>query len=298
MVRTIRRTYIAAFTLMTAMALTLTLPSLASAAPANDNFADAQTISGVSASVEGTTAAATREIGEPDHYTSNPIDADWWLGDHTVWYRWTAPSSGLTSVDTCTANIDSILAVYTGGSLNSLSRVADNNNDFCGGGWGSKVTFEATAGTTYQIAVGDAGGLREDTFTLNLESEYAFSGFFSPVDHPEVATNKAKAGSAIPVKFSLGGDQGLDIFATGTNPTTNETFTYPTSTAMACDSTARLDAIEETVTAGGSSLQYDASLDQYTYVWKTDKAWAGTCRQLIVKLDDGTYHRANFQFVK
>ena len=41
-----------------------------------------------------------------------------------------------------------------------------------------------------------------------------------------------------------------------------------------------------------------SSLDQYTYVWKTNKAWAGTCRQLVVKLDDGTYHRANFNFTK
>jgi hypothetical protein len=127
---------------------------------------------------------------------------------------------------------------------------------------------------------------------------YDWTGFVGPVDNPDVATNKAKAGSAIPVKFSLGGNQGLNIFATGTNPTTNEPFTYPTSTGKACDSTAQLDAIEETVTAGGNSLQYDASLDQYTYVWKTDKAWAGSCRQLVVKLDDGTYHRANFQFVK
>jgi hypothetical protein len=126
---------------------------------------------------------------------------------------------------------------------------------------------------------------------------YTFSGFFRPVDNPGVATNKAKAGSAIPVKFSLGGDQGLDIFATGTD-NNNDTFTYPTSTAITCDSTDQLDAIEETVTAGGSSLQYDSSLDEYTYVWKTDKAWAGTCRQLVVKLDDGTYHRANFEFVK
>jgi Tol biopolymer transport system component len=126
---------------------------------------------------------------------------------------------------------------------------------------------------------------------------YDFSGFYSPVDNPDMATNKAKAGSSIPVKFSLGGDQGLDIFATGTDAN-NNTFTYPTSTAMTCDSTADLDTIEETVTAGGGSLQYDASLDQYTYVWKTNKAWAGTCRQLVVKLDDGTYHRANFEFVK
>ncbi len=84
-----------------------------------------------------------------------------------MWYRWTAPTSGSTTIDTCTANIDSILAVYTGSALTSLSRVADNNNG-CPSGWGSKVTFNASAGTTYQIAVGDAGGLRESTFTLKV----------------------------------------------------------------------------------------------------------------------------------
>ncbi len=36
------------------------------------------------------------------------------------------------------------------------------------GGWGSKVTIDAQAGTTYRIVVGDAGGLRESTFTLKL----------------------------------------------------------------------------------------------------------------------------------
>ena len=35
---------------------------------------------------------------------------------------------------------------------------------------------------------------------------------------------------------------------------------------------------------------------RYSYVWQTTAAWAGTCRQLIVKLVDGTYHRANFHF--
>ena len=128
-------------------------------------------------------------------------------------------------------------------------------------------------------------------------SSYDFAGFFSPVDNPDVATNKAKAGSSIPVKFSLGGDMGLGIFATGTDAN-NNTFTYPTSSAMRCDSTDGLDAIEETVTTGGSSLSYDPSLDRYTYVWKTNRAWAGTCRQLVVKLDDGTYHWANFKFVR
>ena len=56
-----------------------------------------------------------------------------------------------------------------------------------------------------------------------------------------------------------------------------------------------VDAVEETVTAGGSSLTYDAGADQYIYVWKTEKSWNG-CRQLVIQLKDGTYHRANFQF--
>jgi hypothetical protein len=52
------------------------------------------------------------------------------------------------------------------------------------------------------------------------------------------------------------------------------------------------------VNAGGSSLNYDATADQYIYVWKTDKAWANSCRQLRVKLADGTLHVANFKFTR
>jgi probable HAF family extracellular repeat protein len=162
---------------------------------------------------------------------------------------------------------------------------------------GGKLDTASVGQHTFTVEATDrVGNIGSQPFVYQVI--YDFGGFLGPVDNLDVATNKAKAGSSIPVTFSLGGDQGLDIFATGTNTTTNETFTYPTSTAMTCDSTDQLDAIEETVSAGGSSLQYDSSLDQYTYVWKTEKPWAGSCRQLVVKLDDGTYHRANFKFVK
>jgi uncharacterized protein len=114
---------------------------------------------------------------------------------------------------------------------------------------------------------------------------YPFSGFFQPVDNLP-ALNLLKAGSAVPVKFSLDGNQSLDIFAAG----------YPKSEKIVCDSSASLDSIEVTATAGYSSLSYDALTDTYTYVWKTTKAWAGTCRQLIVRLNDGLYYRANFEF--
>ena len=98
--------------------------------------------------------------------------------------------------------------------------------------------------------------------------------------------NAVNAGRAIPVKFSLGGDYGLDVFEAG----------FPKSQVIECNSQAEVDGIEETVTAGASSLSYAAGSDTYTYVWKTEKAWENTCRQLVVKFDDGTTARANFKF--
>ena len=117
-----------------------------------------------------------------------------------------------------------------------------------------------------------------------LGKVYDFDGFFRPID--DDVFNVVKAGRAIPVKFSLNGYQGLDnIFVPG----------YPKSIQIKCpDADAEPDdEMEFTETAGESSLSYDA--DQYIYVWKTDKDWTG-CRQLVVKLIDGTSHVANFQF--
>ncbi len=116
---------------------------------------------------------------------------------------------------------------------------------------------------------------------------FDFRGFFRPIDNPPTL-NVVKAGSGIPVKFSLSGNQGLDVFAVG----------YPVSHGVDCNTSAPLDTVEQTVTAGGSSLSYDAGVDQYVYVWKSDKAWAGTCRRLDVTLVDGTRHIAHFKFAR
>jgi hypothetical protein len=113
---------------------------------------------------------------------------------------------------------------------------------------------------------------------------HVFNGFFPPVNNN--ASNTTKAGSSIPVKFSLGGYQGLDIFAAG----------YPKSQIVVCDSGLLPDNIEETVTAGNSSLSYDPATDTYTYVWKTNKDWKNSCRQLVLVLNDGTQHTALFWF--
>ncbi len=123
------------------------------------------------------------------------------------------------------------------------------------------------------------------TKTVSLAVLYPFSGFFEPVNNPRVL-NTAKAGKAIPVRFGLGGNWPLPIFAVGS----------PKVSAVSCPGWAT-DAIEQTVSATTSGLAYDAATGQYVYTWKTATAWAGSCRKLVVTLKDGTRHEAVFKLV-
>lgn len=161
---------------------------------------------------------------------------------------------------------------------------------------GTKIAFTSDRDGNEEIYVMNTDGSGQTRLTNNpegnrgadwqpLPSHNNFSGFFQPVDNLPTL-NVVRAGQAIPVKFSLNGDQGVNIFATD----------YPRSQNIQCDSTVATDGIEETITAGSSSLSYNPSSDTYTYVWKTDKTWTDSCRQLVVKFSDGTYHRANFKF--
>jgi Fibronectin type III domain len=126
--------------------------------------------------------------------------------------------------------------------------------------------------------------LQASTWNFAVHAPYVYGGFFQPVDNH--ALNKVKAGAAVPMRFSLGGDQGLRVLAVG----------YPASQKVDCDSSLPIDAIEQTVNAGSSSLTFSSASAQYTYVWKTQSSWAGTCRTFTLKLADGTVHTSSFKF--
>ena len=153
---------------------------------------------------------------------------------------------------------------------------------------GGTVSLDAVGACT--IAADQAAGsgyaaAPQATQTFNVV--WPFGGFTSPVS-PAPALNGARAGQAIPLKFSLGGDRGLAILASG----------YPVSVPMTCDASAIGSVIEETVTAGGSTLSYDPQTGLYSYVWKTDQSWSGTCRKLVLRLSDGAEYVAYFSFKK
>jgi hypothetical protein len=96
--------------------------------------------------------------------------------------------------------------------------------------------------------------------------------------------NIANAGSAVPVKFSLGGDRGLNILAPNS----------PAIVPFTCSATAPTDVIEETGTGLTNSLTFSGG--QYTYNWKTQKSYAGSCYQFQLKLVDGQTFIAAFKF--
>lgn len=154
------------------------------------------------------------------------------------------------------------------------------------------ITTDAPAGnifpvgtTTVHATATDAAGNTSTSCSFNVTVLYNFSGFFAPVDNLP-AFNEMKAGQAVPTKFSLSGNKGLNIFAAGS----------PNSVQINCESGATILPVEETVTAGSSSLSYDSGSDRYHYVWKTESSWKNTCRQLNVVLKDGTTHSAKFKF--
>ena len=136
------------------LAVCLGFGAPAQAQPANDAFLSASTLTGPSGSVTGSTVGASKEPGEPPHADN--------LGGSSIWFSWQAPTNGTVTFDTAGSSFDTLLGVYTGASVASLTFVA-SDDDIGGGTLQSAVQFAASAGTTYWIAVdgyeGEAGNV-------------------------------------------------------------------------------------------------------------------------------------------
>lgn len=192
-----------------------------------------------------------------------------------------------TPTISCQANITVYLPPNTADTSKTVNYTTPVGADNCTAnttqtaGLPSGSSFPVGTTTNTFRVTDDSGNFAECSFTVTVL--YNFTGFFSPVSNPPIVNN-VNAGRTIPLKFSLSGNKGLSIFAAG----------YPASQPIACNSSAPLSDLEGTETTGGSTLTY--SPDQYHYNWKTESSWAGTCRLLVVQLNDGTEHIAIFKF--
>lgn len=137
-------------------------------AQTNDAFANRITLGGASASAISNTAPATSEPGEPSHAGVTPAKSLWW--------SWTAPVSGVVNFSTF-GSISSpywstqALAVYTGGSLTTLSEAGSSNGQsvsYYSPETGRAFNLQVTAGTVYQIALESVTESESGAVMLNI----------------------------------------------------------------------------------------------------------------------------------
>jgi len=137
---------------------------LNAALPTNDTFTQRIPVEGSAVHVTADNREATREPGEPLHNDETQ--------GKSVWWSWVAPDKGFATVTTAGSTFDTVLAVYTGSALTSLTRIAVNDDG--ASDLTSKLVFPVVGGRTYQIAVdGFSDGETVESGTVQLRIDYA-----------------------------------------------------------------------------------------------------------------------------
>ncbi len=146
----------------------------------NNAFSKCLVLTGLTGRVSGSTRGATREGGEPNHAGV--------AGAGSIWFCWTAPTSGPFTFDTTGSSFDTLLGLYTGNAVNALTLIASDHDS--GSNFASRVSFNAVGGTLYRIAVDGPAGA---TGVVKL----AWSGPVPPsVVTPPGSTNAPAGGVA------------------------------------------------------------------------------------------------------
>lgn len=218
-----------------------------------------QSASGEAVDLAGNAASAT--VSGIDIDLTPPIVAVTGVANGATYQLGSVPAAGCSTSDALSGVETSAAVAVTGGTSNG-------------------VGVFSVACTGARDRAGNTGSAVA-TYTVR----YVFTGFFAPVNNAPVV-NALKAGQAVPVKFSLGGDHGLDVLLNGTAH----------SVPIPCSATDVVDPVESVVTLTGATVfSYDPATAKYQFNWKTEKGWAGSCRRLLVRLDDGSTHTADFQ---
>ena len=124
--------------------------------PVHDAHAAATPLDIWESSVTGTTLFATKQAGEPMVAGVS--------GSGSVWWRFVSPVSGTLSLSTQGSSFDTMLGLYVGASVGSLSQVAANDQAGGVNAW-SAISATINAGTTYWVAV-DGKGQQRGSVTL------------------------------------------------------------------------------------------------------------------------------------
>ncbi len=220
---------------------------LEAARPANDDFINRFTLSGNTASANGTSLLATKETGEPNHAGNS--------GGHSVWWKWTATAAGQLSLDTHGSGFDTLLAAYTGSSVSALTPIAANDNDGTPGGT-SSILLQVLPGTEYEIAVDGANGVAGNAIlnlSLNTNAAAALS-----VNITGSAIDTAGTASPYTVTITNAGPQtATNVVVTVTLPAGSSLVLTPSG----CSASGTTLTCNVGTIANGGSVQLPLQLD-------------------------------------
>jgi hypothetical protein len=218
------------------------------------------------------TVSATDNAGNPAQKTVSYTVADRAAPEITL----TSPQDGAVY-----GLGERVLASYSCTDQDGGSGVATCDGTVANG----QAIDTSTFGThTFEVHATDGAG-NQAAKTVTYSVAYDFDGFLWPVRNlPNV--NRWKAGVPVPIRFSLHGYRGPRPEADG----------YPRS--QRCGGGDNEQVARASQGKKKPAFEYDRRSDRYMLLWKTDKKWAGTCRELVLKLDDGSVHTARFEFAK
>ncbi len=78
--------------------------------------------------------------------------------EHDVWFKFFATCDGIATVSLCTSNFDTVMAIYQGDCPSAPGELIACDDDACGVGAGSEVSFEVEENYIYIIRIGGYNG--------------------------------------------------------------------------------------------------------------------------------------------
>ena len=182
----------------------------------------------------------------------------------TITVEYTCADDGGSGLRSCTGDVPD------GGSLDTSALGAHDFTVVARDGSGN----ETTATHSYTVT--------EPPVPPAPDPGLDFNGFLGPIHQGSVV----HAGDAIPIVFSLAGDQGLDVLAAGS----------PSSVQTDCDHPGTPTGGEPASSQSDRGLMFHSWTGHYVFMWQTRKAWAGTCRTFVLGLRDGSVARLTVSF--
>jgi hypothetical protein len=169
--------------------------------PLNDNLADAIVLTGAQAASISTLLEATTEATERNHFQAPGLYTPP-VTTASIWWKWTAPTTGNFTVDTRGSDGDTILVVYRGTPTTATGPLVSNDDMIpittanqsnpLAYSLQSVATFNATAGQLFHFCV--AGGWLSTTVRLHLASGQPRTPYSAwLLDYPSLTGPSAQA---------------------------------------------------------------------------------------------------------